>query len=197
MIRKTIYIPVSRERLFSVMTAFDKYPEWTPGCERCTVLSTDGPATTVELVVNAARRVRLEVRYEAHPHESLQFRMTGGNDVKKYSGMYRLAAAADGKGTVLFAELELEVNSMPRFLSDSFAKSSMDKAAIALKRYAGKLSPAGTDSTPAEAVGIAHRSRSRRARRLLQIVKVPQGCRVWFMGEVFTVKKIDGNVFDA
>jgi hypothetical protein len=197
MIRKTIFIPVSREKLFSVMTAFDKYPEWTPGCERCTVLSTEGPATTVELTINAARRIRLEVRYNAQPCESLQFRMTGGNDIKKYSGMYRLAAAADGKGTVLFAELELEVNSMPRFLSDSFARSSMDKAAIALKEYVGKLFPAHRDSAPAEAVGIARRSPPRRARRLLQIVKGSGGCRVWFMGEAFTVKKIDGNVFDV
>ena len=98
MIRKTIYIPVSRERLFSVLTAFDKYPLWTPGCEQCNVLSREGAATTVEMVVNGARRVRLEVRYDAQPHELLQFRMTGGNDVKKYSGMYRLAAAADGSG---------------------------------------------------------------------------------------------------
>jgi uncharacterized protein YndB with AHSA1/START domain len=197
MIRKTIYIPVSRERLFSVLMAFDKYPEWTPGFERCTVLSTDGPATTVEMVVKGARRIRLEVRYDAQPCELLEFRMTGGNDVKTYSGLYRLAAAADGKGTVLFAELELEVSSMPRFLSDSFAKSSLDKAAIALKQYAGKLSPAGGESTPTEAVDIARRSPSRRARRLLQIARDPRGCRVWFMGETFTVKKIDGNVFDA
>jgi hypothetical protein len=195
MIRKTIYIPVSRERLFSVLMAFDKYPEWTPGFERCAVLSTDGPATIVEMVVKAARRIRL--RYDAQPCELLEFRMTGGNDVKTYSGMYRLAAAADGKGTVLFAELELEVNSMPRFLSDSFAKSSLDKAAVALKEYVGKLSTAARDSAPAEAVGTARPAPSRRARRLLQIVKGSRGCRIWFMGEVLTVKKIDGNVFDA
>lgn len=197
MIRKTIYIPVSRERLFPILMAFDKYPEWTPGFERCTVLSTNGPATTVEMVVKAARRIRLEVRYDAQPCESLEFRMTGGNDVKTYSGMYRLAPAADGKGTVLFAELELEVNSMPRFLSDSFARSSLDKAAVALKEYVGKVAPPRRDAAPAEAAGIVRRSPSRRARRLLQIVKGPRGCRVWFMGEAFTVKKIDGNVFDA
>jgi uncharacterized protein YndB with AHSA1/START domain len=197
MIRKTIYIPVSRERLFSVLLAFDKYPEWTPGFERCTVLAAEGSATTVEMVVKGARRIRLEVRYDAQPCESLQFRMTGGNDVKAYSGMYRLAAAADGKGTVLFAELELEVNAMPRFLSDSFAKNQLDKAAAALKQHVGKLFPAGRDSKPVEAVGAARRSPSRRGRRLLQIVKAPRGFRVWFMGETFTVKKIDGNVFDT
>ena len=195
MIKNTVYIPASRERVFSALTAFPSYPEWVPNCEQCTVLSSSGTTTTVEMLMNATRRTRMGVRFEAEPGQTLQFEMISGKDLKKYSGLHRLVPAADGTGTVLFTDLDIEIASMPRFLTDGTAKKSLDKGALSLKRFVEKLASAEeTASTPAP---VAAQPRTPlRARRLLQIVKQTKSYRVWFMGEAFTVKTIEGNVFN-
>jgi hypothetical protein len=195
MIKNTVYIPASRERVFSALTAFPSYPEWIPNCEQCTVLSSSGTTTTVEMFMNATRRVRMGVRFEGDPGETLQFEMVSGKDLKKYSGLYRLVTAADGIGTVLFTELDLEVASMPRFLTDGTAKRSLDKGALSLKKFIERRARAEeTASAPAP---VAAQPRTPlRARRLLQIVQQTKSYRVQFMGEAFTVKKIEGNVFN-
>jgi len=195
MLKNTVYIPASCEQVYSALTAFDSYPEWTPNCERCTVVSSSGSATTVEMLMNATRKIRFSVRFEGDPHQLLQFEMVGGKELKKYEGVYRLVKAADGKGTVLFTEFDLEVASMPRFLTDGRAKKSLDEAALNLKRFVGKRrgsEEAASTQAPVAAIPAG----PRRARRLLQIVKRPKNYRVWFMGEAFTVKKIEGNVFE-
>jgi uncharacterized protein YndB with AHSA1/START domain len=193
MIKNTVYIPASRERVFSALTAFPRYPEWVPNCEQCTVLSSSGTTTTVEMLINVTRRIRMSVRFEGEPEQMLQFEMISGKDLKKYSGLYRLVTAVDGAGTVLFTDLDIEVASMPRFLTDSAAKKSLDKGALSLKKFVEKLVRA--EDTASIAAPVAAEPRTPlRARRLLQIVKQTKCYRVWFMGEAFTMKKIEGNV---
>jgi uncharacterized protein YndB with AHSA1/START domain len=194
MLKNTIYIPASCEQVYAALTAFDSYPEWTPNCERCTVLSSAGSTTTVEILMNATRKIRLSVRFEGEPHQLLQFEMVGGKELRKYAGVYRLVKAADGKGTVLFTEFDIEVASMPRFLTDGRAKKSLDEAALNLKRFVEKHR--GPEEAAHTRVAAPPPAAPRRARRLLQIVRGPKNYRVWFMGEAFTVKKIEGNVFD-
>jgi uncharacterized protein YndB with AHSA1/START domain len=188
-----MFIPASREQVFSALTAFPSYPEWVPNCEQCTVLSSSGTTTTVEMSLNATRRIRMGVRFEGETGQTLRFEMISGQDLKKYSGLYRLVTAADGTGTVLFTEVELEVASMPRFLTDGPAKEALNKGALTLKKFVEKRARA----EEAVSAPVAVRPRTpRRARRLLQIVKQKKGYRVWFMGGSLTVKKIEGNVFD-
>ncbi len=193
MIRNTVYIPASRERVYSALTEFSGYPEWIPNCEQCTVLSSSGTTTTAEMLMNSTRRIRMSVRFDGVPGQSLQFEMVSGKDLKKYSGMYRLVAAADGKGTVLFTDLDLEVASVPRFLTDGAAKKSLDKGGLALKKFIEKRGDA--EQTAAKPATAPPRV-PLRARRLLQIVKQPKGYRLWFLGEAFTLKRTEGNVFD-
>jgi hypothetical protein len=193
MIKTTIYIPASRKRVFSTITAYGKYPEWTPGCESCTVISAKGSTATTEMVVNSPRRIRLGIQYETDADSLVQFEMVSGKDLRKYSGVYRLVTAADGKGTVLFAELDVEIPSIPRFITDGIVKKSMDQVCQALKHYIEKL----PGEHAAGSRKVSAQPAARRARRLLQIVKGPKSYRVWFLGEVFSVKRIEGNVFDA
>ena len=195
MIKNTVYIPASRERVFSALTKFSSYPEWVPNCEQCTVLSSSGATTTVEMLMNATRRIRMGVRFEGEPGKTLQFELISGKDIKKYSGLYRLVTSEDGTGTVLFTDLDIEVTSMPRFLTDGPAKKSLDKGALSLKRFVEKL--AAAEETASTVARLATPPRTpRRARRLLQIVRQTKNYRVWFMGETFTVKKIEGNIFN-
>jgi ribosome-associated toxin RatA of RatAB toxin-antitoxin module len=198
--KTTIYIPASRERVFSAMTDYERYPKWAPGCEDCTILSCRGSITTIEMVVNSMRKVRLGLRLEAEQNQLLEFELTSSKDLRKYSGFYRFVTAADGKGTVMFAEMDMEVSSMPRFVTDTMAKRALAQLCTAFKTYVEKLPAAesgGAGSSQLQTAGPAPPTAPRRARRLMQIVKGPAGYRVWFLREAFKAKKIEGNVVNS
>ena len=137
------------------------------------------------MVVNTIRKLRVGVRFEAEPDQQLRFELVSGKDLRKYSGFYRFVTAADGKGTVMFAELALEVPSMPQFVTDSMARKALGQLSAAFKNYVEKLPGAGAGDAEASQVDAAAPAAPRRARRLLQIVKRPGGYRV-----------IEGNVFN-
>lgn len=191
MIRNTVFIPAPRQLVFSVLTDYPKYIEWLPGCERCSVTSVKGISTYTRIVLNMARRLQLDLRFDAESDHILRFELTDARELKTYAGSYRLVDAADRKGTVLFTELDVEVRSFPRFLTDGVARKSVEQAGMALHQYIGKM-PRAESAVTAEPVNPAVR---RRARRVLQIVREPAGYRIWFMGNIMTVKNVAGNFF--
>src|ERR1700722_15491736 len=171
MIKSVVFIPAPRAVVFATLTGYSKYVEWLPGCEQCTVVSLKGLTAHTEFVLNMTRRVKMGLRFDAEPDQILRFELSSGTDLKTYTGLYRLMDATEGNGTVLFTELDLEVRSLPRFLTDGFAKKSLEQAGNALKRYIEKNpgvrvpAPAATPVTPAPPAA------RRRARRLVQIMK--------------------------
>jgi hypothetical protein len=194
MIKSALYLPASRPRIFAVLTSYPKYSEWLPGCDQCVVVSTQGSVADTEIVFSSPKRLEARLRFEAHENEAIHFQLSGAKELKTYAGVYRLADAADGKGTVLFSELELEAKSIPKFITDGMAKKSLKDAGAALKRYVERLPAEG--SQPQSPSHEARPVRFR-ARRLVQIVKDPKGYRVWLMGESFRTKNIPGNLFEG
>ena len=147
MIKNAVFIPASRSVVFGALTGYSKYEEWLPGCEQCTVVSVKGSTTCTEFVLNMSRRIQMGLRFDAEPDHILRFELTGGKELKTYAGLYRLIDATDRKGTVLFTELDMEVRSIPRFLTDGMAKKSLQQAGVALKKYVEKL-PDVRDAAP-------------------------------------------------
>jgi uncharacterized protein YndB with AHSA1/START domain len=194
MIRNTVFIPAPRQLVFSVLTGYERYIDWLPGCERCSVVAVKGTSTYAQVVVNMARKLHLELRYDAESDNLLRFELTNTKELKTYAGSYRLMDAADGTGTVLFTELDVEVRSIPRFLTDGVATKTVQQAGIALRDHIGKMPRAREGAATTEPVRPAVR---RRARRVLQIVKEPAGYRIWFMGNIMKAKNIAGDFFSG
>lgn len=194
MIKNAVFIPAPRPVVFSALTGYTKYEEWLPGCEQCTVVSAKGLTTHTEFLLNLSRKIQMGLRFDAEPDHILRFEMTSGKDLKTYAGLYRLMDATDRKGTVLFTELDMEVRSLPRFLTDGFAKKSLEQAGLALKQYVAKI-PARRDAAPASAPQAPAPAAPRRARRLMQIRRGPAGYRIWILGRVFSAKNLGGDFF--
>jgi len=84
--------------------------------------------------------------------------------LKAYSGSYRLIDSADGKGTVLVAELNVDVRGMvPKFMVDRFISKSFDETGKALTAYAKKLPV----QAAAPARGPVAEAKPRRAKRVM------------------------------
>jgi len=182
MIKAVFNIEAPREQVFGILTDFPSYKAWIPGCERCTVVSSNGAAIDTEIVISSLKRMTLGLRFEPVPAQVLNFRMISGKDIKAYAGAYRLMDAADGRGTVVIAELEIDAGPMaPRFLVDRMAKKTLDETGASLKKYVKAL--------PAQGPGIARTAEvavsARRVRHVLRVIKTPEGNRIWYAGQTF------------
>ncbi len=190
MIKAVINVEAPRDHVFRVLTDYPQYRKWLPGCEKSEVTTRTGNTADTDIVINSMRRMQVGLRFEAQPTQLLSFRMLSSKDLKAYNGCYRLMDAADGKGTVVIAEMEIDA-SVPKFLLDRVAKKSMEETGNALKQYIRSI-----PVTPGVAAGAAAarppESRARRAKRILRVVETPDGYNIWMMGEAYMVRKQAG-----
>ena len=185
MIKAVINVAAPRHQVFGILSDYPNYRQWVPGCEQCKVVSASGESADIEITINSMKRIELGVRFEAQPASVLSFRMTKGKELKAYSGTYRLMDSTDGSGTVVIAELEIDVGMMvPRFMVDKMTRKMMDETGVALRKY--------IQSAPRAAAVPAARPagdrRHRRSRKLLRVTKTTSGYNVWLLGETFAVK---------
>ncbi|MBI3895857.1 MAG: SRPBCC family protein [Acidobacteria bacterium] len=187
MIKAVINVDSPPPHVFNVLTDFSRYKEWIPGCQQCTVTSRSGNVTDADIIISSMKRIELALRFEAIPPNVLNFRMTRGKDIKAYSGTYRLMNAADGNGTVVIAELEIDAGFMvPKFMVDKISRKMMDDTGSALRKHIATLTiPTAIARASAQK---APEAKPRRARRILRIVKMPAGYNVWLLGQTFTIK---------
>ena|ERR1043166_2056971 len=189
MIKTVINVPASRQQVFSVLSDYARYKEWVPGCERCNVTSANGNTSETEIVINSMKRIELGVRFEAQPSTALSFRMTKGKELKAYSGTYRLMDSTDGAGTVVIAELEIEVGMLaPKFMVDKMTRKMMDDTGTALRSYLQKAPRAAAAAAGATQTAPGKR---RRARQILRVIKTREGYNISMMGETYSIKKPD------
>jgi uncharacterized protein YndB with AHSA1/START domain len=148
MIRSVLHIDAPRETVFAVLTDYSRYREWFPGCEHSAVVAHRDGIVEAEFILNMSKKVKVGMRFEAQPATILRFHMISGKDLKSYSGSYRLSDSANGRGTVVVAEMRIELAIMiPTFVVDYFAKQSMDHTGNSLRRYLNRLSiPLGVSS---------------------------------------------------
>jgi ribosome-associated toxin RatA of RatAB toxin-antitoxin module len=183
MIKVVFNVQAPRSNVYAILTDYGGYKKWVPGCERCDVLSSTGNVTETQVVMNSAKRMELTLRFEAEPTQSLRFRMTKSRDLKGYSGTYRLMNAADQKGTVVIAELEIDAGFMaPKFMVDRMATKALQDTGEALNGYLKQAPP------PAVAAPAGPRAekemKTRRNKQVLRVVKTQAGYRVWLLGEI-------------
>jgi carbon monoxide dehydrogenase subunit G len=189
MIKAVINVEAPRHQVYRVLTDYPNYKAWLPGCEQSTLVSSSGNTADTEVVVNSMKKMRMGLRFEAFPTQSLNFKMTSGKELKAYEGSYRLMDAADGRGTVVIAEMEIDAGAMvPRFMVDRVAKKSIDDTGNALKAYIKKLPVEAGPAAETPAAGKPEAGRRRRARKILKVTRTTAGYDVWLMGETVSVK---------
>ena len=191
MIRAAIPVDATKEQVFGVLTGYAEYVRWLPNCESSKVLTGTGPNSDAEIVINSMKRMTLGLRFEAVGTQVLNFKMFSGTDMKAYSGSYRLMDGADGRGTVVVAELEIDAGAMaPKFLVDRMAKKAIEETGVALRKYLPSVATqpfgpgaAAVPATPRKAVPAI--KRPARSRRILQVVKTGEGDVIWYLGKTF------------
>jgi carbon monoxide dehydrogenase subunit G len=189
MIKAVINVEAPRDHVYSILTDYAQYRKWLPGCEESNLLSSSGNTAETQITINSMKKMTLGLRFEAQPTQALNFRMIRGKDMKSYVGSYRLMDSADGKGTVVIAEMEIDAGAMvPKFMVDRIAKKSIDDTGNSLKQYAKSLPVTAALAARAAAPSGPAESRKRRAKRVVRITRTREGYRVWMMGETYNIR---------
>jgi carbon monoxide dehydrogenase subunit G len=185
MLKSVLNLDAPRDRVYTVLSGFDTYSQWVPGCKKCTILSASGNQTETELVLEGLKTLTVVLRFEGDPGQSLRFEMTKSTDLKAYSGEYRLMEAASGAGTVVISEINMDAGAMvPKFMADRIMRKSLDDMGKALQaRIKASMAEAPVVMTPS-----AIRKGRKRNRRILQISRTPAGTRIWYLGKVYEHK---------
>src|SRR5258708_8228224 len=136
MVKSVIQVDAPRTRVFSILTDYPRYQEWVAGCTSSTVTTKTDTTAEADIVISGMKRMTLGLRFETFAEQTINFRMVRGTDVKAYSGSYRLMDSADGKGTVVIAELQVDVGGMaPNFMFARLASTTFLDTANALQPY--------------------------------------------------------------
>ncbi len=184
MIKAVINLEAPRAHAYSVLADFANYKQWLPGCVESKVTATSGSSVDMEITIQSMKTMTMGLRYELQPDQLLNYRMTKGKDLKAYSGSWRLMDSADGSGTVVMGEMEMDAGGVPAFMLARMAKKAVDAASEALKKRV-RMVPLAQPKPGIAAAAPAKVAPRRRLKRVLHVMKVPGGYRVWMLGEAF------------
>jgi len=189
MVKVVNQIDSVRPVVFGVLTDFEKYPTWVPGCEKVVVTSRTETVTNLDITLNSMKKLTLSLKFECEPDVLIKFEMTAAADVKAYFGSYRLMNSEGNNGTVLVTELELDAGPMaPKFMVDRILKKSLEDSGNALRKYAKTRPVPVTDAAPEPEPAVVSK-KPKRSRCLLRVVKTDSGEeQVWYGGKTFAVR---------
>lgn len=183
MIKSVINVEAPRPHVFAILSDFARYKEWLPGCVESKVVSTSGRRVDTEVTISSVKTMTMGLQFEVQPDQFMNFKMTEGKDLKAYNGSWRLMDSADGTGTVVMGEMEMDAGAMvPKFMVSRMAKKSIDDTGEALRKRV-RVVPPPAPKLVAPGQPLQPVTAPRRSKRILHLMKVPGGYRVWFMGE--------------
>ncbi len=164
----------SQERLFNVVSDYDRYHEWMPMIDSSKVLAQEGDVTIAEFRVPqwSDRNLTLELVH-ARPN-SIAFRQIDGMEPPAISGRWQLEDAETG--VLVAAHLRVHTPLL-HFGSRRRINTELQVTLDALGTRHRKLSS-----------GRAEKSIARQ--KVLEVVREAGGLKIWYMGESFLVPKV-------
>jgi uncharacterized membrane protein len=111
--RQEATIAARADELWAVLLDFERYPTWARDLKQVEVLERDDEGRGVEVLYRAAAMGRsttyvLRYDYADAPHR-LPWKLVRGDIMRRLDGEYRLEPTADGTGTEVVYELEVEL----------------------------------------------------------------------------------------
>ena len=193
MTKSVFQIDATKDRLFGIISDFNRWSEWFPGCKEAKIVADKGNTKQVELTLASVKTITMGLEFDLTPTQLINFRKYSGKDVKDYCGSFRLMNASDGAGTVVMGEMEMDAGAMvPKFMVGRIMEKSLAQTAEALKQRvhtappgpafegvesvasASGAGPSGAAASPAAPV---------RRKRMVHVIQSGEGYRVWLMGK--------------
>jgi carbon monoxide dehydrogenase subunit G len=191
--KSVFQIDATKDRLFGIISDFNRWSEWFPGCKEAKIVSDKGNTKQVELTLASVKTITMGLEFDLTPTQLINFRKYSGKDVKDYCGSFRLMNASDGAGTVVMGEMEMDAGAMvPKFMVGRIMEKSLAQTAEALKQRVNTAPPGPvfeTAETVAAAAGAGPSAAAPvRRKRMVHVIQSGEGYRVWLMGKTHFYK---------
>jgi carbon monoxide dehydrogenase subunit G len=194
--KSVFQIDATKDRLFGIISDFNRWSEWFPGCKEAKIVTDKGNTKQVELTLASVKTITMGLEFDLTPTQLINFRKYSGKDVKEYAGSFRLMNASDGAGTVVMGEMEMDAGAMvPKFMVGRIMEKSLAQTAEALKLRVNTAPPGPVYETavpvaaasgagaPGAAAGVPVRRK-----RMVHVIQSGEGYRVWLMGKTHFYK---------
>jgi carbon monoxide dehydrogenase subunit G len=194
-VTKSVFqIDAPRDRLYGIISDFNRWSEWFPGCKEAKIVNDKGNTKQVELTLASVKTITMGLEFDLTPTQLINFRKYMGKDVKEYAGSFRLMNASDGAGTVVVGEMEMDAGAIvPKFMVGRIMEKSLAQTAEALKARVHTAPPTPVFETEAAAAAapaagaaggvaapVVHVARRK---RIVHVQQSGKGYRIWIMGK--------------
>ncbi len=142
--QRSVVVDVPREKLWAVISDYEKYPQFIPEMRSVRVLETKGAlqrvAFEIEIQVLAfTRKVHYTLEFTNAPPATVRWRLVESDLVKGNDGGWTLEPAGDGKTKATY-QIELRLGPLvPKAISNFLAEQSLPKLLDQFKRRAESL----------------------------------------------------------
>ncbi len=138
--QRSVVVNVPREKFWSVVADYEKYPQFIPEMRSVRILEARGNiqkvAFEIEIAVLAfSRRVHYTLEFTNTPPEKVRWRLVESDLVKGNDGGWTLEAAGEGKTKATY-QIELKLGALvPKAISNFLAEQSLPKL---LEQFKGR-----------------------------------------------------------
>jgi ribosome-associated toxin RatA of RatAB toxin-antitoxin module len=161
-VRKRLLVPYSAERMFDLIEAAERYPEFMPWCASAAIVERTDAVVVADIVV-AHRGVRFDFRTrnpKLRPH-AMSIRLERG-PFRRFEGEWRLAALGS-EGCRIEFEMRYDFNSVMARLAgpvfDRITQAMVDAYVARADALYGALAEGGTNDVTARTDGPSLRAR--------------------------------------
>lgn len=127
--QRSIVIDVTPEQFLSVITDFEKYPEFLPEVSRLTVTNRTASSAEVHYEIEVIKRIKYSLRMEwegANGNYKVQWRLLNSDLLKKNEGTWVLKPEGEGKTHATYS-LDLQIGGfipVPAAITNKLAEQS-------------------------------------------------------------------------
>lgn len=138
--RHSIEVNVSAERMFGVITDFEKYPEFLPEMKRVTIISQSDHRKVVEFDLEMLKiGMHYSLRFEEEPFRSVRWSMVSATWLKAVDGYWQIESGGPDRCLVTyFNELTFK-GLLPKFVTTKLADLTLPRMLENFKERAERL----------------------------------------------------------
>jgi len=138
--QRSVVVNVTREKFWSVISDYEKYPAFIPEMRSVRILETKGNVQRVAFEIEIAvlaftRKVHYTLEFTNTPPEKVRWRLIDSDMVKGNDGGWTLEPAGEGKTKATY-QIDLRLGALvPKAVSHFLAEQSLPKL---LEQFKGR-----------------------------------------------------------
>ncbi len=173
-------LDTSRDLLFAILTDYDRYREWLPGIEQSRVLAREGDIVVAEFKAPHYGRELVALEFIHSPPVSIFYSQVEHYGKPDIAGRWELSEPEGRTGVGVKAAVRLNTP-LFNFRSRRLMRASLEEALAALAKRSAALATGEVAEVPAA------------RRKILEVLRRPQGIEIWYLGESYMLSKVRGS----